>query len=533
MVGVGADHEPLTTNHAFMNLTFEQFKDLAGQYNLIPLYDTLPADLDTPVSAFLKLKTDTYDFLFESVVGGEKWARYSFLGTQPRKIYRLIDGKFEITDVKARKILKNAATDPLETLRMEFDRFQVYQDHKLPRFFGGAVGYFGYDLIRYFEDITLKNPKNKELPDLFLILTDSVVIFDNLEQKMMIVHSVFVPRSAGKSASLLHHLYDEAAKKITAIKEKLQLNLEHPYPFDRVPVTRKAQSMDRGRFCKIVEKAREYIKAGEIFQVVLSLRFELEARGINPFQIYRSLRRINPSPYMYYLGFGDLAIVGASPEVLVRLEEGVVEVRPIAGTRKRGKSHQRDLALEKELLSDPKEQAEHVMLLDLGRNDIGRVAQTGTVTVVEKEVVERYSHVMHLVSHVSGRLAADKDVFDVIQATFPAGTLSGAPKIRAMQIIEELEAHARGIYGGAVGYISFTKNTDLAITIRTAVVHEGIVTVQAGAGIVYNSVPELEYKECQNKARSVMAAIAESVKDKTKNNVRPKTKVGGRADVGH
>lgn len=494
-----------------MNLTFDQFKELAKKYNLIPIYDALPADFDTPVSAFLKLKTNTYDFLFESVVGGEKWARYSFLGTDPKKIYRLLDGKFEITEIGQQPIIKKFQNSPLEVLRDEFEPFEAYQDPSLPRFFGGAVGYFGYDMIRYFEKIDLKNPKDKDLPDLFLILTDTVVIFDNFEQKMKIVNSVSVPQESKDKEAALKKIYQEALDKIAKIKEKLEVNLEHPYHFDRVKETRESQSINKEDFCQIVEKAREYIKAGDIFQVVLSMRFDLEAKGINPFQVYRSIRRINPSPYMYFLGFQDHCIVGASPEVLVRLEEGKVEVRPIAGTRKRGNDESRDLELERELLSDPKEKAEHIMLLDLGRNDIGRVAQTGSITVDEKEVIERYSHVMHMVSHVSGTLAADKDVFDVIKATFPAGTLSGAPKIRAMEIIEELEDQARGIYGGAIGYISFTKNTDLAITIRTAVISNGTVTVQAGAGVVYNSIPELEYKECRNKALAMMAAIKESV----------------------
>jgi len=450
-------------------------------------------------------------FCLNLLWGGEKWARYSFLGTKPKKIFRFLNGQFEIDELGKGSSVKKFQNCPLEVLREEFENYSAYQDPDLPRFFGGAVGYIGYDMVRYFENIEMKNAKDKDLPDLFMILTDTVVIFDSLQQLMKIVNTVHIPSAAKNNEKELKNIYNTALRNISETKDKLDVNLEHPSQFDLAKLTGENESVDEEKFCQIVEQAREYIKAGDIFQVVLSMRFELQAKGINPLQIYRSIRRINPSPYMYYLGFKDLAIVGASPEVLVRLEDDNVEVRPIAGTRKRGKDDARDKELEEELLNDPKEKAEHIMLLDLGRNDLGRVAKTGTVQVDEFETIERYSHVMHMVSHVSGKLAAHKDVFDVIRATFPAGTLSGAPKIRAMEIIEELEDHSRGIYGGAIGYISFTKNTDLAITIRTAVIRGDEVIVQAGAGVVYNSVPKLEYKESRNKALGMIAAIKETV----------------------
>lgn len=501
-----------------MKMDFEQFEKLAREYNLIPLFDEMPADLDTPVSAFLKLKTGDYDFLFESVVGGEKWARYSFLGSSPKKIFTLQDGEFQIRDRDGSVTSPAFQASPLEILREHFNQYSVYQDASLPRFFGGMVGYFGYDLVHYFEKIppSKSGMKNNNLADLFLILTDTVVIFDNFQQVMKIVNSVYLPDSVRKNKKELKKYYQESFEKISKAKKKLQCavgNTVHKNKKSQKKECSIIQSTTEAEFCKKVIKAKKYIEAGDIFQVVPSLRFQMDADQIDSFQVYRSLRRVNPSPYMYYLHLKDVTVVGASPEVLVRLEDDRIEVRPIAGTRKRGLDEKEDQALETELKNDPKERAEHIMLVDLGRNDVGRVAATGSIRVDENEVIERYSHVMHLVSHVSGKLSDDKDVFDVIQATFPAGTLTGAPKIRAMQIIDELEDHSRGIYGGAIGYISFTKNTDLAITIRTAVFQNSKIVVQAGAGIVYNSVPKLEYKECCNKAKAMIQAIQASTVD--------------------
>jgi anthranilate synthase component 1 len=362
-------------------------------------------------------------------------------------------------------------------------------------------------MVRYFDAIALENPRDNQVPDLLFLLTDSVIIFDSLRQVLQVVQTVVLADDDRQNLAILQKIYDEALAKISQVRGKLATPLVLPEANLNTAPLKELESVSADVFCDRVERAKEYIVAGDVFQVVLSRRTVLERCGRDPFTAYRALRRINPSPYLYFLDFDDLAIVGASPEVLVRLEEGHVAVRPIAGTRKRGANPEADLALEIELKADPKERAEHVMLVDLGRNDIGRVAQIGSVKVDELEVVERYSHVMHLVSHVSGRLSEDKDVFDVIGATFPAGTLSGAPKIRAMEIIEELETHARGVYGGAIGYVSFTQNLDMAIAIRTAVFKEETIIVQAGAGIVYHSVPETEFEECVNKAMAVMKAI--------------------------
>lgn len=495
-----------------MTPNFEQFKALAKNHNLIPVHESLPADLDTPISAFGKIRTGKYDFLYESVVGGEKWARYSFLGSCPKKIYQLVNGEFfRVHGQRTEKLVFQKS--PLEIFRKEFESLKVYQDPVLPRFFGGVVGYIGYDTVRYFENLSLKNAKKPDLPELCMMLTDSVVIFDNVGQIMRIVNSVFLSDEIRKNQKKLREAYDEAVEKIDVLKKRLQ-KTPHPRFADPLPqgergIVEKPSATEQ-EYCAKVLKAKKYIEAGDIFQVVPSLRFEIPAAGVDSFEVYRNLRRINPSPYMYYLVLDDIHVAGASPEVLVRLEGNLVEVRPIAGTRKRGETEKRDKELEHELRTDPKERAEHVMLVDLGRNDVGKVAKTGTVRVEENELIERYSHVMHLVSHVTGELAPGKDVFDVIEATFPAGTLTGAPKIRAMQIIDELEDTARGVYGGGIGYISFSGNTDLAIAIRTAVFHKGKIRVQAGGGVVYNSVPELEYKECLNKARAMIAAIKDS-----------------------
>lgn len=498
-----------------MNLTCEQFVELAQKYNVIPLFDTLPADLDTPVSAFLKIRTRKYDFLLESVIGGEKWGRYSFLGTAPRKVFLLKNDAFEVIDDDGETSLITFSGNPLHVLRDEFSDLCVYSEPHLPRFFGGFVGFFGYDMVRAFDGINLNKPKTLDLPDLAFMMTDTVVIFDGFEQVMKIVNAVVIPEALKKQPLELAVLYDTACDKIAATRSQLLKPLvseESAESFDGThPGALSFTSpVSEDEFCRRVEKAKTYIEAGDIFQVVLSLRFELASDDINMLKVYRALRRINPSPYMYYLHLDDTIITGASPEILTRIEDGKITVRPIAGTRPRGLDDVEDKKLEEELLHDPKENAEHIMLVDLGRNDVGRVAKTGTVKVEEAGVVERYSHVMHLVSHVTGELASDKDCFDAIAATFPAGTLSGAPKIRAMEIIEELESEARGVYGGAVGYISFTGNADLAIGIRTAIQQGDRTVVQAGAGIVYNSIPKMEYQECVNKAKAVIKAISDS-----------------------
>lgn len=489
-----------------MNIDFERFCALAKDFNLIPIFEEIPADLDTPVSAFLKLRDYKHDFLFESVVGGEKWARYSFVGSQPQKIYSYKNNSVIVKDEALGSEKQFPNTNPFDFLREEFQNIRPYQDENLPRFFGGIVGAVSYDMVHDFDAIPCQNQKQIDFPNLYFFLTDTVVIFDNLGQVMKIVNTVEIPENFKKED--LKKLYNEALEKITSYKNRLKSSFEQSKVYVSDEKELDVESlMDKEEYCEIVKKAKAYIEAGDIFQVVLSNRFTIKTNDLDSFEVYRILRRLNPSPYMYFLEFEDSHIVGASPEILVRLEDQKVTIRPIAGTRKRGTSEEEDLVLEKDLLNDPKEVAEHIMLVDLGRNDVGRVAEIGTVKVEQKMMIEKYSHVMHMVSHVTGELAKNKDVFDVIQAAFPAGTLSGAPKIRAMQIIDELEKSQRGIYGGAVGYVSFTGNTDLAIAIRTALFQNGKAYVQAGAGIVYNSIPESEHQECENKAKGVLRAI--------------------------
>jgi len=485
-----------------LSLTFEQFKERAGQGNLIPVFQQIPADLDTPVSAFMKIATGKNDFLLESVVGGERFGRYSFLGAEPREIIRISKNKIERNKGGQRESIP-FSDNPLLVLRKILQDYSPVADASLPRFFGGLVGYMTYDMARYFEKLPEKAKDDLNLADAVFLLTDTVVIFDNSKLTMQIVCNVWIDPTRS-----LEDLYQEALHKI----EKLSQKLKNPCP--RLPASaiegaekiELKPSYNEEEYCALVEQAKEYIKAGDIFQVQISTRFEATAH-VHPLSLYRAIRRINPSPYLYFLELDDMAIVGASPELMVRLEGGKAEVRPIAGTRRRGRTEQEDRELTVELQNDPKEKAEHIMLVDLGRNDLGRVCESGSVKVDELEVVENYAHVMHLVSHVSGKLKAGLDAFDLLQATFPAGTLTGAPKIRAMEIIEELEKVRRGIYGGCVGYIGFTGNMDVAITIRTALLRDRKVYVQAAGGIVYDSVPRLEYKECNNKARSMLEAL--------------------------
>lgn len=495
-----------------MNLSFEKFCELASEFNLIPLFESLPADLETPVSAFLKLKVgQKHAFLLESVEGGQKWGRYSFLGVDPVRTFQL-DGEtlWQIEPRADKKTKLSYQDSPLEVLREGYVDYKVYQDPGLPRFLGGLVGYIGYDLVQSFEKVKIRH-KDFAGPLLTLMHMDTLVIFDNLKAELKIVSSVSLQDVDDRSEDNLRKLYAQATSKIERVKNTLLEAAPSSKDDKEAQAFALSSNISKDQFLQNVAMAKEYIKAGDIMQVVLSLRFELDPVTVDPFQVYRGLRRLNPSPYMYYLECDDLKIVGASPEVLVRLEEGEIDVRPIAGTRKRGASSEEDKALEKDLLNDPKERAEHIMLLDLGRNDVGRVAETGSVKVDEDHVVEYYSHVMHLVSHVSGKMLAGCDMFDVMASTFPAGTLSGAPKVRAMEIIDELETSARGIYGGGVGYLSYSGNMDLAIAIRTAWFQDGKAYVQAGAGIVNDSDPEKEYEECCNKAKAMIKAIEGAV----------------------
>jgi anthranilate synthase component I len=480
--------------------SIDEFCRLSKDGNLIPVYREVLADMETPVSAFRKIDNGKTSFLLESIEGGEKWARYSFLGSGSGKIFRCSGRYFEILD--GDNILHSGdVEDPLQELEAFLAPFRPVQLPELPRFFGGAVGYLGYDMVRFIEDLPDSNPREVDTFDAFFVLTDHLLIFDNRLQKMKIVCNVHLAPGDDPAAA-----WKRATAEIEALIEKLRQPLPRRNASISCGEVDLTANFSRDDFLSAVERCKEYVRAGDVIQVVLSQRFSGNL-SCDPFDIYRALRTINPSPYMFFLRFGETLVIGASPEVLVRKEGDKVEVRPIAGTRPRGATPEEDLRLEAELLADPKECSEHIMLVDLGRNDLGRVCRTGTVEVSELMVVERYSHVMHIVSNVRGELAADRSAFDVFRSAFPAGTLSGAPKIRAMQIIEELEPSRREIYGGAVGYFSFSGNMDMAIAIRTLVVQGDRVHLQAGAGIVADSDPQAEYQETINKARGVVKAL--------------------------
>jgi anthranilate synthase component 1 len=481
---------------------------------LIPVYRELLADGDTPVSAYAALGAGEHSFLLESVVGGATWAAYSFVGVAPRAVVTWAAGNATVTwyDVDGGgppRTATWATSDPTAALSEVLGEMRPVDVPGLPRFWGGAVGWIAYDCVRAFEDLPARARPGLELPPLAMVVTDTLLIFDNLRQTLKVVATPYVARPERAEAA-----YDRACQRIDAIVEALRAP-RRPLPALEPPRLGEAtsdavppSSFTRDAFVAAVDRVKEYILAGDAFQVVLSQRFAEPAAGARPLDVYRALRVINPSPYMFHLEFPEARVTGASPETLVRLSEGRVELRPIAGTRPRGRTAADDEKLAAELIADPKERAEHLMLIDLGRNDVGRVSQVGSVRVAEQMVIERYSHVMHMTSHVVGTLAPGKSWLDVLRAAFPAGTLSGAPKIRAMEIIDELEPHQRGIYGGAVGYVSYTGNLDLAIAIRTLVSHGDTIYVQAGAGLVADSVPELEYQETVNKARAVLRAVA-------------------------
>ncbi len=485
-----------------------KFADLARQGRLCFVYREWLADADTPVSLFAKLGRGPYSFLLESVVGGEKWARFSFAGVRPRSVIRAKGSQVEVLapDGPGFTVAERLrVANPLDHVARVLGELKPAVPPGLPRFFGGAVGFLGYDMVRHFERLPERAPDELGLPDLCFALTDTVVVFDNLRGTLKVVASVDV---AGKDPG---KAYDEACAKVDAICETLLSPAQplSPLDIDMAAATAGAprSRTSKGEYLAGVERIKEYIRAGDAFQVVYSQRFDVPRAGVDPFDVYRVLRVANPSPYMFHLEFPEAVVTGASPEVLVRLDGQRVEVRPIAGTRRRGAAPAEDVALERELLADPKERAEHVMLIDLGRNDVGRVSEAGSVRLDETMVIERYSHVMHMVSNVSGTLRGGLAAKDVVAAAFPAGTLSGAPKIRAMEIIEELEPARRGIYGGAIGYLSYSGNLDLAIAIRTLVSTGDTIHVQAGAGIVADSQPEAEYEECLSKARAVVRAI--------------------------
>jgi anthranilate synthase component 1 len=475
---------------------FKEFKKKAKEGNLIPVYREILADLETPLSAFLKLRGRT-GFLLESVEGGEKWARYSFIGSNPSMI---IEGKGGRVTVKKGGHRKRVGfkNDPLEVVSAELKRYRPVVTPGLPRFYGGFIGYIGYDLVRHFERLPDMTHKGINIPDLYMMFTDTLIVFDNLSQTMKVISNAYVEGNPSDA-------YKKACKKINNIVRKLKTKTIEPRLHSARPSSI-ISNFTKAGFLNAVRKAKRYISAGDIIQVVLSQNFQRRTT-IHPINAYRALRVINPSPYMFYIETGKCRIAGSSPEILVRLEDDIIELRPIAGTRRRGETPEEDLHLERELRADPKEIAEHIMLVDLGRNDIGRVAEIGTVKVTELMTVERYSHVMHLVSNVVGRLENSRDAFDLLKASFPAGTVTGAPKIRAMEIIEELEPTKRGPYAGCVGYFGFSGNMDMCITIRTIIFKGKTAYVQAGAGIVADSDPKREYTETVNKAKGMMKAI--------------------------
>ncbi|MSP78364.1 MAG: anthranilate synthase component I [Dehalococcoidia bacterium] len=480
--------------------SLEDVKKLADQGNLVPVYRELNADLETPVTAYLKVARKPYSFLLESVEGGERLARYSFIGTEPSWVLKTGAGQ------------KAGEVDPLTLLQNKLANYKVVQVPGLPRFHGGAVGYLGYDAVRYFEPRVPK-PQNDTLglPESVFMLTDNMIIFDHVQHKIKVVSHMPLK---GDDA-VVEKTYARAVAHIERLVRRLERPLKsswlRAYSHDgqTAPAPKFTSNFTREDYHLAVLRAQEYIKAGDVIQVVLSQRLAVPTQA-EPLDLYRALRAINPSPYMYYLALDDFAVVGASPELLIRVEDGVLENHPIAGTRRRGYSPEEDETLEKELVTNEKERAEHIMLVDLGRNDIGRVSKPGTVKVTQLMDVEKYSHVMHLVSHVTGELRTDYSVYDALRASFPAGTVSGAPKIRAMEIIAELEGLARGAYAGAVGYFSFAGNMDTAICIRTMVVKDGAAYIQAGGGIVYDSDPEAEYQETLAKAQAALRAIAQA-----------------------
>jgi len=485
--------------------TEREFENLAAAgFNLIPVYREIGADLETPVSAFLKVARGDYAFLLESVYGGEKWARYTFLGSEPAMVLRGRGQRLEVIrpgfGVEVR-----AVRDPFDAMRAEMKRFRAPELPGLPRFFGGAVGFLAYDIVRYFERLPETVHDDLGVPDLCMMLTDTVLVFDNVRQTLKIIANVPIADYTSTRAA-----YRSACAKIDDMIARLSGPVRTPY-LDGAPEAGGeiaiTSNVTREGYMAMVEAAKKYIVAGDIIQVVPSQRFEAPLTA-HPFNLYRSLRTINPSPYMFYLKLGDETLVGASPEVMVRVEGRDITLRPIAGTRRRGATEVEDRELEAELLADPKERAEHVMLVDLGRNDVGRVAEIGSVEVDELMVIERFSHVMHIVSNVRGKLRENFDAFDAFRATFPQGTVSGAPKIRAMEIIDELEPVRRGVYAGAVGYFSYTGNTDTAIALRTILVKNRRVYIQAGGGVVADSDPAAEFDESVNKARAMVRALS-------------------------
>jgi anthranilate synthase component I len=477
-----------------------KFKLLAQEANIIPIWKEIAVDFDTPVSLFAKLGENNYSFLLESLEGGEKWGRYSFIGFRPFLVFGC-KGNDVFTEIEGRR--ENIhVDDPLTALREIMARFSPAEIPDLPRFYGGAVGYMGYDMVRFMERLPENLSDTAGFNDAVFMFPELLLVYDNIKQTLKIIACLRAETEDNPES-----VYMRGERAIEGVIRRIRNGLDYPLPIaDPFPSTTLSPEVPQERFEDMVRRAKEYIRAGDIIQVVLSQRFS--GKNLVPaFDLYRALRRINPSPYLYYLRMKDEVLIGSSPEILVRLTGRKIEARPIAGTRPRGKDQKGDMQFKRELLADPKERAEHLMLLDLGRNDVGRVAKTGTVKVEDLMSVERYSHVMHIVTGVTGELAEGKDMFDVLKACFPAGTVSGAPKIRAMEIIEELEHARRGPYAGAVGYFGFSGNMDLAITIRTLCQKKDMLYLQAGAGIVADSNPTFEWEETINKGRALMRAI--------------------------
>ena len=485
-------------------MTEQEFLGLAAQdYNLIPITAEALSDLDTPLSVYLKLGREPYSYFLESVVGGERFGRYSFIGLPAARRIRVFGNTVTVEDDGV-ALETSESGDPLAFINDYLKRFKVAQMPGLPRFCGGLVGYFGYDTVRYIERrlASTKKTDTLNLPDIVLLLSTELVVFDNLSGKLY-----FIVYADPK----VPNAYRRAQERLVELKRKLRQPIEPPPKSDAATASAASSEFGEENFKAAVTRAKQYIFDGDAMQVVLSQRLS-QAFDASPLTLYRALRTLNPSPYMFYYNFEDFHVVGASPEILVRLEQGTVTLRPIAGTRPRGATPAEDDALATELLADPKERAEHVMLMDLGRNDVGRVAQTGSVKVTDNMIIERYAYVMHIASNVEGKLRPELNAMDVLRATFPAGTVSGSPKVRAMEIIDELEPTKRGVYAGAVGYLGFNGDMDLAIAIRTAVVKNQMLYVQAGAGIVADSVPQSEGEETNNKAKAVLRAAEMALK---------------------
>ena len=484
--------------------SYEQFLESLEHGNLVPVWEEVLTDYDTPVSVFRKIDSPDYSFLFESVEGGDKWARYSFLGTDPSVVFRSKGRNIEI--VRSGGETETFTGDPILALRNLLSCYRPVSSEELPRFHGGAVGYFGYDMVRFIENIPDTSPDELGLWDSIYMIMDTVLAFDNVTSKIKIISNAYVPDVENAKEE-----YEKSLAKIAELKNKLKSSLDGAFTNGVSGGVSEEEfklesNFEPAEFKDAILRTKDYIKSGDIIQAVISQRWKTELR-VDPFDLYRALRILNPSPYMFFLRMGDEILTGSSPEVMVRVEGKRIASRPIAGTRPRGKTVSEDDSLAAELIADPKERAEHIMLVDLARNDLGRVSDTGSVRVDEFMIVERYSHVMHIVSNVTALLADGADAFDVIKATFPAGTLSGAPKVRAMEIIEETEPATRGAYGGCVCYFSFSGNMDSCITIRTFVIKDGKIYIQAGAGIVADSNPETEYQETVNKVKALVKSV--------------------------